>query len=307
MDAAIRFIDVSRSYGAVQAVAGINLDVNPGEMVGLVGPDGSGKTTVARLAAGVLAPSAGRVEPESRGRVGYLTGRGSLFVDLTVWENISFFGRVHGMSRAQLAEEGRRLLEWIGLWAFRDRLSGQLSGGMRQKLALACAIVHRPPVLILDEPTTAVDPVARADFWELLHGQAKEGRAVLMTTPYMDEAERCDRVGLLHQGRLLALDRAPSLIERLPWRMALLAPAAVPGPGHGASPGPGPSRMAVIRAAEELPGRRWIQPKGMGVRVALEPGASVTPPAGYALTPVPASLEDAYVWLSGAAEEVRTG
>lgn len=299
MNAAIRFINVSRSYGAVQAVSGVDLEVNPGEMIGLVGPDGSGKTTLARLAAGVLAPSAGRVEPESRGRVGYLTGRGSLYVELTVWENIRFFGRIYGMSRAKAAAEGQRLLEWIGLWPFKNRLSGQLSGGMRQKLALACAIVHRPPVLILDEPTTAVDPVARADFWDLLHGQAKEERAVMVTTPYMDEAEHCDRVGLLHRGRLLAIDRAPSLIERLPWRMALLTPA----PGAG----PGPGRMAVIKVAGELRGQRWIQPKGAGVRVALEPGASMTPPVGYELTPVSASLEDAYVWLSGAAEEVRAG
>ncbi len=297
MDASIRFIGVSRSFGAVQALRGIELAVQPGEMVGVVGPDGAGKTTLARLAAGVLGPSAGKLQPESRGRVGYLTGRYSLYPDLTVWENIRFFGRVHGLSPAQAAAGGQRLLEWVGLWPFRDRLSGALSGGMRQKLALACAVVHHPPVLILDEPTTAVDPVARLDFWNLLRGQAEQGRAVLVTTPYMDEAEHCHRVGLLHQGRLLALDRASSLKERLPWQMVLLTPAA----------GTSLNRMAAMRAAGELRGQRWTQPQGTGVRVALEPGTPLAPPPGFELTPVPSNLEDAYIWLSGAAEEVRAG
>ena len=297
MDASIRFIGVSRSFGAVQALRGIDLEVQPGEMVGVVGPDGAGKTTLARLAAGALVPSAGKVEPESRGRVGYLTGRYSLYPDLTVWENIRFFARVYGRSPAQAAVEGRRLLEWVGLWPFHDRLSGALSGGMRQKLALACAVVHRPPTLILDEPTTAVDPVARSDFWNLLRSQAEQGRAVLVTTPYMDEAEHCHRVGLLHQGRLLALDRASSLKERLPWQMVLLTPAA----------GKSLNRMAAIRAAGELRGQRWTQPQGTGVRVALEPGTPLVPPPGYELTPAPPSLEDAYIWLSGAAEEVHAG
>ncbi|HEY3364829.1 MAG TPA: ABC transporter ATP-binding protein [Symbiobacteriaceae bacterium] len=295
MDASIRFIGVSRSFGSVQALSGIDFEVRPGEMVGLVGPDGAGKTTLARLAAGALAPSAGKVAPESRGRVGYLTGRYSLYPELTAYENIRFFGRVYGMSPAQAVAEGQRLLEWVGLWPFKDRLSGALSGGMRQKLALACAVVHKPPILILDEPTTAVDPVARVDFWDLLRSQAEAGRAVLVTTPYMDEAEHCHRVGLLHQGRLLAFDRASALKERLPWQMVLMTPAA----------GMSLNRMAAMRAAGELTGQRWIQPQGTGVRVALEAGAPVAAPAGYELTPVPPSLEDAYIWLSGAAEEVH--
>ena len=297
MDAAIRFAGVSRSFGTVQALSGIDLEVRPGEMVGLVGPDGSGKTTLARLAAGALAPSSGRVEPEARGRAGYLTGRYSLYPELTVWENIRFFGRVYGMSRAQAAAEGQRLLEWVGLWPFKHRLSGQLSGGMRQKLALACAVVHRPPILILDEPTTAVDPVARSDFWALLRSQAEQGRAVLVTTPYMDEAENCHRVGLLHQGRLLALDRPATLKERLPWQMVLLTPTA----------GTSLNRMAAIRSAKDLAGQRWVQPQGTGVRVALEPGPPLIRPPGYDLTPVPPNLEDTYIWLSGAAAEVKAG
>ncbi|MFZ5824392.1 MAG: ABC transporter ATP-binding protein [Bacillota bacterium] len=293
MRPAIALIGVSRRFGEVEAVTGIDLAVHPGELAALVGPDGAGKTTVARLAAGALAPSAGRVEPESRGRVGYLTGRFSLYPDLTVWENLAFFGRVYAMSRADLEQEGRRLLQWVGLLPFRDRLAGQLSGGMRQKLALACAVVHHPPTLILDEPTTAVDPVARADFWQLLRQQAREGRAVLVTTPYLDEAGYCDRVGLLHRGRLLAVDTAAALTDRLPYRMAMLSG----GEGRG-------GRAALLAAAEALPGVVWTQPLGTGVRVALERGAPLAAPAPFALAEAAPRLEDAYLWLSDYAAEV---
>lgn len=296
-EVALRLVGLARSFGAVQAVNQVNLTLQPGEMLGLVGPDGAGKTTLARLAAGVLAPSTGRVEPDTRGRVGYLAGRYSLYPDLTVLENIRFFGRIFGMRPAQAVEEGQGLLEWVGLWPFRDRLSGLLSGGMRQKLALACALVHQPPVLILDEPTTAVDPVAREEFWCLLRLQAEAGRAVLVTTPYMDEAENCHRVGLLHQGALLAVDQPAALKAELPWQMYQLTPFA----------GMSGNRMRAIQTAEGLAGQRWTQPHGSGVRVALEPGSQPAPPSGYELRPVPPTLEDVYIWRSGAAEEVRAG
>jgi ABC-2 type transport system ATP-binding protein len=295
VDAAIRFVNVSKSYGHHKAVDGINLAVAPGELVGIVGPDGAGKTTLTRLAAGALAPDAGRVEPESRGRVGYLSGRFSLYPELTVWENLAFFARVYGMGHADLEVEGRRLLDWVGLLPFRDRLAGALSGGMRQKMALACAVVHKPPTLILDEPTTAVDPVARRDFWNLLRKQAADGRAVLVTTPYMDEAEHCHRVALLHQGRFLAVGTAVELRARLPYQMALVTPA------KGATP----RRSEVLAVAEDLPGCRWAVPMGVGVRVALEGSAAVSVPPGFMLAPVEPDLEDTYIWLSGAAEEVQ--
>lgn len=297
MDAAIRFVDVSRSFGPHQAVAGVSLSVAPGELVALVGPDGAGKTTLARLAAGVLAPSSGRVEPESRGRVGYLSGRFTLYPELTVWENLTFFARVYGMGRQELEAEGRRLLDWVGLLPFAQRKAGALSGGMRQKLALVCAVIPHPPTLILDEPTTAVDPVARQDFWNLLREQAAQGRAVLVTTPYMDEAERCHRVALLHQGRVLAEGTAAELKARLPYQMALLLPAEEERIRRG----------EVLATAEALPGQRWVQPLGVGVRVALDADAPLTTPPGYSLTTVPADLEDAYIWLSGVAEEVQAG
>lgn len=288
MEPLIRLKGVSKHFGAVRAVSGVDLAVYPGELVGLAGPDGAGKTTLSRLAAGVLEPTAGRVEPESRGRVGYLTGRFSLYPELTVWENLTFFAQVYGMAPVNVSAEATRLLDWVGLLPFRDRLSGALSGGMRQKLALICAVIHKPPVLILDEPTTAVDPVARAEFWHLLRQQAGEGRAVLVTTPYLDEAEHCDRVGLLHQGLLLAVGAAAELKARLPYRMAWLALAG----------GERLHRGAATAAAEALPGHRWSQPMGTGVRVALDPAVPLVAPAGYTLSEVPPNLEDLFLWLS---------
>lgn len=361
MEFAIRMRDVTRRFGGRRGVEGISLAVAPGELVGLVGPDGAGKTTLARLAAGVIAPTSGKVEPESRGRVGYLTGRFSLYPELTVLENLRFFARLYGMRRPAVDSEARRLLDWVGLLPFTGRRAGDLSGGMRQKLALVCAVIHRPPVLILDEPTTAVDPVARVEFWRLLGEQARQGCAVLVTTPYMDEAEHCDRVLLLHEGRALAAGTAAELKQRLPYRMVELTPAGgprprrvglmpaeaqragraepadteMPGPSEtelapaealspsrpwpGAAEMPGrspaeappgaqrPSRAALTAAAEGLPGCRWAVPLGEGVRVALDPAAPLDPPAGYELREVPADLEDVFLWLTGAGEEVAAG
>jgi ABC-2 type transport system ATP-binding protein len=287
MDAAIRMTGVSKEIHGRPAVQGIDLVVNPGEMVGLVGPDGAGKTTLTRLAAGVLAPSAGKVEPESRGRVGYLSGRFSLYPELTVWENLTFFAELYELKRAEIKVSGERLLESLGLLQFKGRLAGALSGGMRQKLALACAVVHQPPVLILDEPTTAVDPVARADFWALLRAEAQAGRAILVTTPYFNEAAFCNRVALLHEGRILAVDSPSRLRERLPVRMAILSPLA------------GQKRSAVMAAAEALPGVVWTFPIGLGVRVGLAAGGALPPaPEGFSLTPQESTLEDLFIWLS---------
>lgn len=296
MEPAIQLIGVSKTFGTTAAVSDINLTVRPGELVGLVGPDGSGKSTLARLAAGVLAPTAGRVEPDSRGRVGYLSSRFSLYPELTVWENLDFFASVYGMSRSQIAAEGARLLDWVGLLQFRDRLSGALSGGMRQKLSLVCSVIHQPPVLILDEPTTAVDPVARTEFWRLLREQAGLGRALLITTPYLDEAEFCHRVGLLQAGRLMATGTATDLKEQLPYRMALLE---VTGERSV-------RRAELQQVAASLQGQCWIQPMGGGVRIALERKAPMIAPPGFSLTAVAPTLEDTYVWLAEQREGVAS-
>jgi ABC-2 type transport system ATP-binding protein len=296
VEPAIQLISVSKTYGGIEAVSGVNLTVHPGELVGLVGPDGSGKSTLARLAAGVLAPTAGRVEPDSRGRVGYLSSRFSLYPELTVWENLDFFASVYGMSRSQIAAEGARLLAWVGLLPFRDRLSGALSGGMRQKLSLVCSVIHQPPILILDEPTTAVDPVARTEFWGLLREQAGLGRALLITTPYLDEAEFCHRVGLLQGGRLMATGTAAELKGRLPYRMALLEVV-----GERAV-----RRAELQQVAASIQGQCWIQPMGSGVRIAMKREAPILAPPGFSLTAVAPTLEDTYVWLAEQREGVSS-
>ena len=222
--AAIAFGGVTRRYGAVTALNGLTFDVRPGEMFGLIGPDGAGKTTTIRLACGLLTPDAGTVAilghnpiAEHRavtGEVGYLSQRFSLYGDLTIDENIAFFAEIHGVRDYRARRD--RLLEMTQLTPFRTRLADRLSGGMKQKLALACTLVHEPAVIVLDGPTTGVDPVSRREFWKLLSEFLSQGITIVMATPYLDEAERCTRVALLHEGRLLAMERPDALRATLP-------------------------------------------------------------------------------------------
>jgi ABC-2 type transport system ATP-binding protein len=216
---ALAFEGVSKRYGEVVALRQLSFDVRRGEMFGLIGPDGAGKTTTIRLTGGLLSPDAGTVRVLGRdpvaahraitGEVGYLSQRFSLYGDLTIDENIAFFAEIHGVAR--YAEARDRLLEMTQLTAFRGRRADRLSGGMKQKLALACTLVHEPQILLLDEPTTGVDPVSRREFWKLLSEFLSRGLTIVMATPYLDEAERCSRVALLHEGRLLALDEPARL------------------------------------------------------------------------------------------------
>ncbi len=205
---------VSRRFGSVLAVDAVSFEAAPGEMLGLIGPDGAGKTTTLRMVLGLLAPDSGEMRTcgldPIRGasalsrRVGYLPQRFSLYGDLTVDENVAFFAELHGVREFR----GRRdeLLETLRLAPFRRRLADRLSGGMKQKLSLACNLIHTPELLVLDEPTTGVDPVSRRDFWKILSGLQQAGMTFLITTPYLDEAERCGRIGLMSRGRLLTLD-----------------------------------------------------------------------------------------------------
>ncbi|MDR1991085.1 MAG: ABC transporter ATP-binding protein [Acidobacteriaceae bacterium] len=218
-EAAVTLDKVRCQYGSVTAVADLSLSVGDGEMFGLIGPDGAGKTTTLRAMCGLLRPTAGAVrvyghDPVAAHRaltsyIGYLPQRFSLYTDLSVDENIAFFAEIHGVAAYQPVRD--RLLALTQMTPFRSRLAGQLSGGMKQKLALACTLVHAPRLLVLDEATTGVDPVARREFWKLLGDLRAQGITILMATPYLDEAERCSRVALLHEGRLLALDRPDAL------------------------------------------------------------------------------------------------
>ena len=219
MGAIIAFERVTKRFGATTAVSDLSLSVDRGEMFGLIGPDGAGKTTSIRLMCGLLGPDAGRVEvlgvdPVRRHRrladsVGYFSQRFSLYGDLSVDENIAFFAEIHGVRH--YAARRDRLLEMTQLTPFRTRLADRLSGGMKQKLALVCTLVHEPTLIVLDEPTTGVDPVSRREFWKLLSEFLSQGLTIVMSTPYLDEAERCSRVALLHDGHLLALDRPAAL------------------------------------------------------------------------------------------------
>jgi ABC-2 type transport system ATP-binding protein len=213
-----------KQFEKTAAVAGIDIRLRGGDLFGLVGPDGAGKTTTIRLLCGALQPDAGEVAicgipmaahpDQARENIGYLSQRFSLYEDLTVLENIRFFAEVRGLSATEWEPRAREILDFVGLAAYTERPAGKLSGGMKQKLGLASAMVHRPRLLLLDEPTGGVDPVTRQDFWQLIiRLVAREGVGVLVTTPYMDEATRCTWVGILSNGRL-ALEGAPSDLRK---------------------------------------------------------------------------------------------
>jgi ABC-2 type transport system ATP-binding protein len=220
-----------RRFGSVPAVRGIDLAVRRGEIFGLVGPDGAGKSTIMRMLAGVLRPDAGEIrlegidvvaDPEAaKPYLSYMPQRFGLYEDLTVSENIFFYATLFAVPAKVRRERSQELLAAAGLLPFRRRLAGQLSGGMKQKLGLVCALIHTPRVLLLDEPTTGVDPVSRRDFWGILYGLREQGVTILLSTAYMDEAERCSRLALLHTGEIRYCDTPPRLKQMMPG--ALLA------------------------------------------------------------------------------------
>ncbi len=219
---AITIHNLSKSFGELKAVDAISLTVQRGEMFGLVGPDGAGKTTTLRMLCGLLTPTAGTAtvlgydllkQPDAvKKHIGYLSQRFSLYGDLSADENIEFFAEINGVYDYKARRE--ELLEFTRLTPFRDRLAERLSGGMKQKLALACTLIHTPQLLFLDEPTTGVDPVSRRDFWKILQSLLKRGITIVMSTPYLDEAERCTRVALMNKGTIMRVDE-PAALKKL--------------------------------------------------------------------------------------------
>ncbi len=226
---AVQLHGLSRRFGDEDAVRSLSFDVAPGELFGIVGPDGAGKTTTLRMLAGILRPTAGdgriagisvRDDPEAvKPHIAYVAQRFGLYTDLTVRENIDFYADLHGVPKADRAGRYDRLYAFSGLGPFAMRLAGQLSGGMKQKLSLCCALVHQPAVMILDEPTFGVDPISRRDLWLIIHEMVASGTTVVVSTAYLDEAERCDRVAMLHHGQVVALDHPDALRDSLRGRL----------------------------------------------------------------------------------------
>jgi ABC-2 type transport system ATP-binding protein len=241
--------ELQRDFKRTRAVDGLNLSIQPGTLFGLVGPDGAGKTTTLRLLAGLLNLSGGsasvagfdlkRQAEAIKPHVGYMAQQFSMYAELSVMENLRFFAEIFDVSTADLAARTERLLSFAGLSEFKDRRAGKLSGGMQKKLALACTLIHQPEILLLDEPTTGVDPISRREFWDILTDLHLDGATILVSTPYMDEADRCSKVGLMYAGKLIECDSPQKIREKLEgdiieiqpedWRKALKAVSALSG------------------------------------------------------------------------------
>jgi len=233
VSAAVSIRELSRRFGDVVAVDSLSLDVEEGELFGIVGPDGAGKTTTLRMLAGVLRPSSGDAlvfgtsvarDPEGvKPDLAYMAQRFGLYEDLTVRENIEFYADLFQVPRTERPARLERLYHFSNLGPFEDRLAGNLSGGMKQKLALSCSLIHTPRLLLLDEPTFGVDPISRRDLWLILHEMVAEGVTIVVSTSYLDEAERCDRVALLQDGRVMALDSPDALQASLKGQLVVVS------------------------------------------------------------------------------------
>lgn len=295
---AIEVDALSKRFGAVQALDAVTFSVHRGELFGLIGPDGAGKTTLFRLLTTLLIPDSGRARVGGcdivrdyvaiRSRVGYMPGRFSLYGDLTVEENLRFFAALFGVeveASYDLIAPVYRQLE-----PFRRRRAAKLSGGMKQKLALSCALIHRPEILFLDEPTTGVDAVSRGEFWEMLDGLRQRGMTILVSTPYMDEASRCDRIALCNEGRLLGVDTPEALVSRFEGRLYAVRADAM---------------FALLGAARRIQGVKACYPCGEAHH--LVAGADfdlqrfvreLGPMPGLHIEPAGATIEDVFIqWM----------
>lgn len=297
---AIHATGLRRTFGELVAVDALDLAVAEGEIFGLVGPDGAGKTTTMRMLTGILPPTAGtaqvagydvgRASEQLKEHIGYMSQRFGLYPDLTVAENIDFYADIYSVPRRERAARTERLLAFSNLAPFQHRLAGNLSGGMKQKLGLACALIHTPRVLFLDEPTNGVDPVSRRDFWRILYQLVREGVTLFISTAYLDEAERCNRLALLNEGRLLGLGTPAEVKTLMPGSLLELRTSA-------------PRRTAAL-LREQLPGVT-VGLFGDRVHVATRDAAATEARARAAvaaagielisLRPIEPSLEDVFV------------
>lgn len=301
-EAIIQTAGLTRLFKEHRAVDALDLSIQPGELFGLVGPDGAGKTTTLRLLAGLLQISEGeasvagfdlRKESESiKPHIGYMAQEFSLYAELTVAENLQFFSEIYDVDPTQVVERSERLLAFAGLTEFKQRRAEHLSGGMKKKLALACTLIHDPRILLLDEPSTGVDPVSRREFWEILAELNLAGTTIVVSTPYMDEADRCARVGLIYAGRLVICDTPMAIRAELPgdllelqpddWRSARELITSLPGVMQVQTYGE--SLHVIVDSAEDrLPEiKQALEDQGLGFR---------------ALRPTPPRMEEAFISL----------
>lgn len=290
-----------RTFPGVVAIDSLDLTVAEGEIFGLVGPDGAGKTTTMRMLTGILPPTSGSAvvagcdvtgnSEALKEHIGYMSQRFGLYPDLTVSENIEFYADIYSVPQRGRAEKIERLLGFSNLTPFKQRLAGNLSGGMKQKLGLACALIHTPRVLFLDEPTNGVDPVSRRDFWRILYQLVREGVTIFVSTAYLDEAERCNRLALLHQGRLLGLGTPDEVKALMPGTLLELRTSA--------------PRLTAALLREQLAGLATVGLFGDRVHVATRAAAetdartrTIVAAAGLellSLRPIEPSLEDVFV------------
>ncbi len=304
---AIEARGLTRRFGDRTAVAGLDFDVASGELFGLVGPDGAGKTTTLRMLAGVLRPSAGdarllgvsvAAEPERvKPDLAYMSQRFGLYADLTVDENLEFYADLFGVPRAERAARLALLFAFSNLGPFRKRLAGALSGGMKQKLGLSCALVHEPKILLLDEPTFGVDPVSRRDLWRIVHEMVARGVTAVVSTAYLDEAERFDRVALLHHGRVLAVETPHALVAAFPdtlLEVVVTAPRAAR---------PVVETLAGVRRAHLFGDRLHVSVANETVPAELARGLAAAGHPSEAVQPIAPTLED--VFLARIAEADR--
>jgi len=289
-----------RDFKAVHAVDGLDVAIRPGELFGLVGPDGAGKTTTLRLLAGLLDISAGeasvlgfdlkeqaeRVKP----RIGYMAQQFSLYGELSVLENLHFFAQLFDVAPSDMPGRTGHLLEFAGLTEFKERRAAQLSGGMQKKLALACTLIHQPELLLLDEPTTGVDPISRREFWTILTDLHMQGTTIVVSTPYMDEADRCSRVGLMYAGKLVECDTPRLIRQKLDGELIEVRCEE-------------PRR--TLEAVQTLPGVREVQTYGKAIHVLVDSASKRLPEIEKLLTQkrlahhgarlAPARMEEAFI------------
>ena len=301
---------LKRDFKQTRAVDSLDLSIQPGELFGLVGPDGAGKTTTLRMLAGLLDITEGSAtiagydlasqSEEIKKQIGYMAQQFSLYAELSVLENLAFFSDLYDVNRSELAARTERLLEFASLTEFKDRRADHLSGGMQKKLALACTLIHQPPILLLDEPTTGVDPVSRREFWNILTDLHLDGTTIIVSTPYMDEADRCSTVGLMYEGRLVVCAPPQQIRAQIEGDLIKLYPD---------------DWQAAYALVEKLPGVLEVQTYGEALHVLVDSAKKRLPKIKKALKKqgivyhgarlAPARMEEAFISLIRKMEQKR--